>query len=214
MKSENKPPRQLLLENKIGSTDLEKCGWCVYARGSFDTKYNYCIEGYCEIVKFRNRSIKWDTVCKLKNTSISEIEGIIKYQKTAIVLHEEAIKERKHYLDVLDTFLTKANDCPKLPEDREEDHFKHDDMVAVWITSAKQWFFGKVVNVSEGFVTYLLNGIGPVKSPFWGCGFKGPFILLKSEYNYFIHNPNMYNLWQEKTYLMYEEGCIFRAPII
>ena len=214
MDLEIKPPRQLLLENRIGSTDLKQCGWCVYARGSFDSKYDYCIEGYCEIVKFRNRKINWNNKCKLLDASRSEIEGIIKYQNMAIQLHEEAIKERNHYLEILNILEKKSPEQPKLPEDRNDDHFIVDDMVAVWVDSLKQWFFGRVMTVEDGFVTYLLNGAGPNKSPFWGCGYKGPYILLKFEYNFFAQNKNIYDVWSEKSYSIYEENCLDRALIM
>jgi hypothetical protein len=213
MSVEIKEPEGKDVLREKGSTTLNQCGWCEYAMGSH--RYNYCIEGKCNLQKSYSPYVVWSDKCKLLDASISDINAIIKNHKYQIESCESSIKRYKKYIKVLNTIMSKAPTRPPLPDDRSHDHFKLGDEIALHMDN--EWHFGEVMpgyRHHDGCVSYRLENKGPQGKDFWGCGVSVPIVMLKSEYDFFKINERSYEAWCEKAYSKKYNGNTLRhAPI-
>jgi hypothetical protein len=190
---------------KEDSTTFEMCGWCKY-HGSGEYKYNYMIEGDCDLYKtcFSNNRFKWNTPCIFKNYSTSELESLMDDHKRTINDHLKSVKRRRNYIKVIEEqLLPNAVYRPKLPE--EDRTFNLDDEVMVYISTDKKWYYGRVRNgyrSGDGCVSFWLKDIGPQSSEesFWGCGVGSNYVLPIADYNWFLNHPEEYDIWCGKAY--------------
>ncbi len=91
---------------------------------------------------------------------------------------------------------------PPLPSNRKYNHFNIKDKIVVLHNNLNLWYTGEVKNGyrhHDGCVSYKLDGIGPQDGEYWGCGFGVPCVMLKSEYDWFVLNPDKYKIWRDKS---------------
>jgi len=203
------PPKELQ-DKKYNSTKFKQCGWCEYASGTH--RYQYCIEGKCSLLKSYSKEIKWNTECLLNNVSKNEIESFVDYHNYEIRNCESSILRHKEYIDILNKIGSKSKYLPPLPDNRKAEHFNIDDEIAVFVEEENKWYFGEVKNGyrhHDGCVSYRLNGkynqegndtSFPYVGGYPGCGVAIPYVMLKSEYDWFKENLKEYDVWYKKSY--------------
>ena len=216
MTDRNEPP-EALRKREANATSLEQCGWCEFAVGSH--RYNYCIYGNCSLLKDceKEREVKWDTPCKLKGRSQSELEALCDYHRYMAESKRRSALKYDNQATVLFELASFAVFRPPLPNDRKAEHFNIGDPVAVYHCEHGKWYFGEVKNGyrhHDGCVSYRLDGVGPQDGDWWGAGVGIPTVLLKTEYEWFRNNPAEYTAWCKKAYdKIFNGKPLLPAPI-
>jgi len=201
------------INRKRGSTEFERCGWCPH-NTTGTARYNYIIEGHCHLLADAEYSydykkdihrVHWDTPCKVKSLSKSQLHVLLsrfKYKKEDA---RNRIKDLTAKSKRVKSLISTAVYRPSLPDDRSHDHFNIDDKVMVW-AKGFGWTPGVVVSGyrhHDGCVSYIMEGVGPQshdEGGFWGCGMSVPTVLKKKDWDFFRNNPDSYKVWTDVAY--------------
>ena len=130
--------------------------------------------------------------------SKTDIKNLVKRHKDDIKIIEAQKKIHQNYIGILEKLKFGKNDRPPLPVDRNEDHFKIGERIMVYFWKESKWFSGEVKNgyrSNDGCVSFRLDGLGPQKKDFWGCGTAIPTVMLEVEYKWFKKHLEEYENW-------------------
>lgn len=190
-------------DREAGSTNFERCGWCIHCFGTH--RFSYCIQGRCELQPSYSAEVTWKTCCQFKDISKHELTSIIAHKRHTIHDHKSAITLAKKQIAILQSIRKTATTLPPLPGNRCYDYYNVGDKVRVFVAQEGQekWFAGSVelgYRHHDGCVSYRLDGFGPQEKGFWGCGTASPYILLEKEYKFFVKHQDKYLQWCAKAY--------------
>lgn len=191
------------INKKCGDTTFKFCGWCKY-RGTGSYRYDCMIVGKCDLLKSYNNEVFFDTECVIKKLGKKDLESIIESKNYEIENHEKSIEQLKKQISVLNSLDN--DNVPPLPNNRRYNHFNIDDEIMCFVMERGKWMAGKVVSGyrhHDGCVSmYIyekhhdgdyLNGHGR------SGGIAIPHIMLKSEYDWFVKNPDSFIYWINKA---------------
>ena len=186
-----KEPNGKDLHKEYNSTTLKKCGWCKYMSGTH--RYDYCIEGNCSILNECANNRRWNDECFFLTSSKNDVKSIIEKHQLNITNKRYEIKRSEEYINLLVSL--KSVNRPPLPCNRKSDHFNINDEVIYHCNN--KWCNGVVCygyRHHEGLVSCLSYN----KTVIYGIGV--PLIMLKTEYEFFLHNIKEYDIWCHTAY--------------
>jgi len=192
------------INKKKGDTTFKQCGWC-NNRGDGSYRYDCMIDGYCNLLKNYNNDVQFDTECKIIKLGKNDIESIKQSKVHKIEEYRRMIESTQKEISILINLA--LDDIPVLPDNRKHNHFNINDEVMVFATFDEslikdRWLSGKVVSGyrhHDGCVSVYvdekyhngenLDGHG------YGAGMSVPTCILKSEYDWFVKNPERFKEW-------------------
>lgn len=191
-----------------GDSDLKQCGWCIH-RGCGAYRYNCMLDGVCSLLKSYKNEVQFDTECKVLKLGKSDIADIVKHKEYKIAENESSAKRLQSEIESLKSL--DVADSPALPDSRKANHFNIGDSVMVYIKEnpdgyniQNQWISGKVISGyrhHDGCMSVHTDTPYHKGDYLNGCGYSSglcvPFVLLKSEYDYFANNQEQWKDWIE-----------------
>lgn len=208
---------------KQGDTTFKMCGWCDN-RGSGSYKSNCMISGDCNLLKSYSNEVQFDTECKIMKLGKADIQSILDSKAYNIKEYEDNIKRKQKQIEILNNLI--LDDIPTLPDNRKCEHFNIDDEVMVFAnfdTSLikDRWLSGKVINGyrhHDGCVSVRTdekyNDGDYLEGHGYGAGCCVPKVILKSEYDWFVKNPDKFREWIKTACSKKFNGDVINSDLI